>query len=112
MVSMMVARQLALSLPEVIELPHFDKASFRINNKIFSTLWEGEKKMMVKLSLVDQSVFCDIDKTTIYPVPGTWGKQGATFIELSKTKKEIVKETLLCAWKIAASKTLVKKYFS
>ena len=32
---------------------------------------------MVKLSLVDQSVFCDMNKDAIYPVPGGWGKQGA-----------------------------------
>lgn len=110
MISIDTARQLALSLPGVIEQPHFQLASFRIKNKIFSTLWETEKKMMVKLSVIDQSVFCDIDKTIIYPVPGAWGKQGATFFELSKVKKQILKEALQSAWKNTAPKTLLKKY--
>ena len=110
MISINSARELALSLPEVKESPHFALVSFRIKNRIFSTLWEREKKMMVKLSLVDQSVFCDIDRNIIYPVPGGWGRQGATFIELTKVKKQIVREALACAWKFTAPKTMVKKY--
>lgn len=110
MVSINAARQLALSLPKTTEQPHFDKASFRVKNKIFSTLWEADKKLMVKLSLVDQSVFCDIDKIIIYPVAGAWGKQGATFIELSKAKRKIVEEALICAWKITAPIKMVNKY--
>ncbi len=110
MVSINTVRKLALALPETIEQPHFHLTSFRVKNKIFSTLWEVEKKLMVKLSLTDQSVFCDIDKNIIYPVPGGWGRQGATFIELTKVKKQIVEEALICAWKITAPKTMVKKY--
>ena len=110
MVSINTARQLALSLPEATEQPHFHLSSFRVKNKIFSTLWEADKKLMVRLSLVDQSVFCVIDKNIIYPVPGGWGRQGATFIELSKAKKQIVKEALTCAWKATAPETMLKKY--
>ena len=110
MVSIDTARQLALTLPETIEQPHFRLASFRVKNKIFATLWEAEKKMMVKLSLIDQSVYCSIDKNIIYPVPGGWGKQGATFIELNKVKKQILKEALEAAWRNTAPKILLKKY--
>ena len=111
MISIDTARLMALSFPEVTEQPHFHLTSFRIKNKIFSTLWEAEKKMMVKLSLVDQSVYCSIDKNVIYPVPGGWGKQGATFIELSKIKKLVLKDALKCAWLGVAPKTMVNKYF-
>jgi hypothetical protein len=110
MISIDKAREMAMSFPEVVELPHFHLASFRIRKKIFCTLWETEKKLMVKLSLVDQSVFCSIDKNIIYPVPGGWGKQGATFIELAKVKKDILEDALACAWKNTAPKTLVEKY--
>ena len=44
---------------------------------------------MVNLTPVDQSVFCAFDKTIIYPVPGGWGKKGATYIDLKKIKKSI-----------------------
>lgn len=111
MISVKKARELVLALPGVTEQPHFHITSFRINNKIFSTLWEAEKKMMVKLTAADQYVYCAIDKNIIYPVPGGWGKQGATFIELTKVKVGLLKDALLCAWKNTAAKTLVKKSF-
>lgn len=100
-----------MALPEVTESVHFDKPSFRIKNKIFATLHEKDKRAMVKLTLIEQSVFSGIDKTIIYPVPGGWGRQGATFVELPKVKKEIVKEALESAWKNTATQTLIKKYF-
>ena len=48
---------------------------------------EDKDCMMVKLSVIDQSVFCAFDETIIYPVPGGWGRQGATMINLKKVKK-------------------------
>lgn len=111
MVSIENFRKMALSLPETTESLHFDKPSFRIKNKIFATIHTNDKRAMVKLSLVEQSVFSDIDRTIIYPVPGGWGRQGATFVELAKVKREILKEALECAWRNTASKTLIKKYF-
>ncbi|HEX6192844.1 MAG TPA: MmcQ/YjbR family DNA-binding protein, partial [Chitinophagaceae bacterium] len=76
MVSIATARQSALSLPEVEEKSHFETPDFRINKKIFASLHEGKNLMMVKLSLVDQSVFCSYDDTVIFPVPGGWGRKG------------------------------------
>jgi len=38
MVSIETFRQLALSFPDAEELPHLEKASFRIRKKIFATL--------------------------------------------------------------------------
>ncbi len=110
MVSIDNFRKMALSLPEVTEQPHFHLASFRIKNKIFATLNTAEKKAMLKLTLVEQSVFSDIDRNIIYPVPGGWGKQGATFIELTKVKKDIFKDALESAWRNTAPKTLLKKF--
>ena len=89
---------MALAFPDVVELPHFDIASFRINKKIFSTLSEKDHIVMVKLSLIDQSVFCAYDKSIIYPVPGGWGKQGATYIELKKIKKRLLMDALSVAY--------------
>lgn len=91
-------RQLALSFPDVVEMPHFDRVSFRINKKIFTTILEKDMLIMVKLSLVDQSVFCAFDKNIIYPVPGGWGKQGATYIDLKKIKKSMLKDALTTAY--------------
>jgi hypothetical protein len=74
MVSNNTFRKLALAFPETVELPHFERTSFRVNKMIFSTLLDKENLAMVKLSPVDQSVFCNLGKGAIFPVPGSWVK--------------------------------------
>ena len=87
-------RQLALSFPDAVELPHFEKTSFRVNKKIFATLDIKKKRACVMLSEIDQSVFSVFDKTIIYPVPNKWGDKGATFIELQSVRKSMLKDAL------------------
>lgn len=53
---------------------------------------------MVKLTLEDQSVFCGYDSTIFFPVDGTWGKQGATLVELKKVRKDMFKDALTLAY--------------
>ena len=67
MVTLDSARKLALSFPEAVEMPHFEKASFRVKKKIFATLDAKKNRCVVKLSAVDQSVFCNYDSSVIYP---------------------------------------------
>jgi len=73
MVSIETFRQLALSFPDATELPHFDLISFRVKKKIFATWHQKDNRAMLKLPLVDQSVFCSYDNTVFFPVPGYWG---------------------------------------
>ena len=112
MVTIEDAAKIALALPEVEEKPHFHLTSFRVKNKIFTTIHPDKNYMMVKLSVVDQSVFCSYDKDVIFPVPGGWGKKGATFINLKKVKRSMLTDALTTAWKTVAPATLVKKYFT
>ena len=111
MVSLAEAKKIANALPEVEEKSHFEKPDFRINNKIFAVLHLAESCMVVKLSVVDQSVFCAFDETIIYPVSGGWGGQGWTTINLKKIKRTMLKDALTTAWKTVASPKLVIKYF-
>src|SRR5882672_3047002 len=98
MVTLNTVRKLALSFPEVIELPHFEKTSFRVKKKIFATMSEKENLVMVKLSLKEQSVFCAYNKEIIYPVPGGWGKGGATYVQLKKVPKKLFQDALITAY--------------
>lgn len=104
-------REIALSFPETDEHPHFHLKAFRVKKKIFATLDEKLKRVMVKLTLVDQSVFCAYDKNIIYPVPGGWGKKGATYIELKKVKKSMFTDALTTAYCTNAPKILAEKFF-
>ena len=94
MITVETFRQMALSLPDAIELPHFDKASFRINKRIFATLDEKKKIAVLMFSPLEQSVFCSFDKSIIYPVPGGWGRQGSTIFEMGKIKRAMMKDAL------------------
>lgn len=110
MISLKNFRELALSFAEVTEQPHFEKASFRVKKKIFVTLDEAKNIACVKFSETDQSVYCLIDETLIWPVPNKWGKQGWTLIDLRKIKKELLKDALTSAYCSVAPKALAELY--
>ena len=97
MVDIETARQIALSLPGTTEYDHFGKPAFKVK-RIFSTLWIPERRMMVSLSQVDQSVFHSFDPTIFYPVPNKWGLKGATFVELDKVREDMLRDALTLAW--------------
>ena len=109
MVTTEVFRQMALSFPGTIELPHFDRASFRVNKRIYATLDEKKKIAVLMFSPIEQSVFCAFDKTIIYPVPGGWGRNGATIFELDKIKKPMLKDGLTVVFQEIVVKTTKKK---
>lgn len=94
MVTAQEAEAWALALPDAVQLPHFEKKSYRIRKKIFATLDVNKNRLVVKLSEVDQSVFCSHNPEIIYPVPNAWGKQGYTIIELKKVRKNLCHEVL------------------
>jgi hypothetical protein len=109
MVDIETARQMALLLPGTVEQDHFGIPSFRANKKIFSTMLESERKMMVKLSLIDQSVFGSFDATVFYPVQNKWGLKGATVVELDKVPPAMLEDALTTAWRMVTQKKKVKK---
>ncbi len=109
MVSITNFRQLALSFPGAVELPHFEKASFRANKKIFATLDEQRQRACLMLSPEVQSVFALCDKLVIYPVPNKWGLNGATFVELKTVRKSMLKDALTEAYNKAVTPKLPAK---
>jgi hypothetical protein len=110
MVSNEVFRQIALSFPEVEEHPHFEKNSYRVDNKIFVTHDEKNDRITIKLSEKHQSVFCVFDPAIIYPVKGNWGKHGWTIIELNKINKPMLTDALTVAYCTVAPKRLGQLY--
>ncbi len=69
MISVEAITKFALSFEGAVEQPHFEITSFRVNKKIFASLDVKKKRLCVKLSVIDQSVFSSFDSTVIYPVP-------------------------------------------
>jgi predicted DNA-binding protein (MmcQ/YjbR family) len=106
------AQMLALAFEWVTESPHHDVAvrAFKVKGKVFATLNEKEERMTVRLSILDQDVFCTFDNTVIYPVPNKWGTQGWTHVNLKKVRKEMLQDILSVAYCTVAPKKLAEKY--
>ena len=109
MISSKTFRQMALSLPDVVELPHFDKASFRFGKSIFATLSEEKKLGMVVLTPEEQYVYIKFGPVSFSPCPGAWGRKGCTWVELKDVKKDVLKEAMEAAYNNLVKKKLSKK---
>lgn len=103
-------RTLALQFTEATEVPHFENASFRVKKKIFASLNTKENRGVLKLTEMQQSVYCVWDTTACYPVPNKWGKQGWTIVELGKIDAEFAEDILKTAYCNVAPKKLAEMY--
>ena len=106
MITVDTLRKLALSFPEVIEAPHFEKTSFRVNKKIFATYDNTKHQACIKLSEIDQDVFSSFDKSVIFPVDNKWGKLGWTMIDLNIVSDDVFTDALMTAYCEVAPKKL------
>ena len=102
MVNQSFARKMALSLTGVEEKSHFNRPDYRVKKKVFAVLHTETNTMVVKLTLLDQSVFCAYDDEIIYPVPGKWGLKGWTQVQLAKIPKAMFIDLLTTAWRTVA----------
>jgi hypothetical protein len=97
MVSAAEFRKLAFGLPEVVEAPHFDRASFRANGKIFATLSEKEGRAMVKLTAEQQDVMTAAEPSIFQRIPNAWGEKGATWMVLRTADRRTAESALKAA---------------
>ncbi len=103
-------RKIALSLPGAIEGAHHGTTDFRVKKRIFATLGYPDKAWgMVKLTPEQQSVLVDAEPEIFRPVPGGWGKGGATNVRLAKADATTLKSALMMAWRNIAEKPASKK---
>ena len=99
--------KLAMTFPEVTVEPHFEKISFRVKKKIFTTFDGKHNRVTVKLSEADQDVF-SLMSSSIYAVDNKWGKQGWTFVEMDDVSEEVLKDVITTAYCEVAPKKLAE----
>jgi hypothetical protein len=95
-------RRIALSLPQAIESAHMGHPDFRIGGKIFATLSAKGELGMVKLAPDQQEMLCGAEPALFRPVPGGWGRAGATQVVLQAADAAAVKSALAMAWRNTA----------
>jgi hypothetical protein len=101
-------RRIALSMPEAVEGSHFGNADFRVGGKIFATLALEKADCGVLLLTPEQQAGMVEDEPKVFsPVPGGWGRQGATRVRLAKVAPDILEAALRTAWRKRAPKRLL-----
>ena len=99
-------RTIALSLPEAIEQPHFDSASFRVRGHIFVTLPnDGDRAHIfvgeddIHMAVAERPAFCE---------ELWWGKKlSGVRVHLPGADTVLVSELIIDAWRRKAPKRLV-----
>jgi hypothetical protein len=98
-------RRIALSLEGAEEGSHFGSPDFRVGGRIFATLAaqaQGYGNLM--LSPEQQATFVAEAPEVFLPVPGGWGRNGATHLKLAAANEDLVYGALQTAWKLRLEK--------
>ena len=103
-------RELALGLPEATEASHMGHPDFRVRGKIFATLWPNDGWGMVKLTPDEQARWVRSEPGVFSPVPGGWGRRGATRVALANASADDLRFALVAAWRNVAPKRLAQDY--
>lgn len=100
-------RRLALALEGAEEGSHMGQADFRVGGRIFATL-AAEKQGYGNLMLTPevQADFVAEAPEVFVPIPGGWGRMGATHISLSKANEDLLAGALRTAWKLRIEKNM------
>ena len=96
-------------MPQAVEGSHFGNADFRVGGRIFATLALESKGYGVLLLTPEQQAGMVEDAPGVFsPVPGGWGRQGATRVRLAKVAPDILEAALRLAWRRRAPKRLLR----
>jgi hypothetical protein len=98
-------RHIALSLEGAEEGSHFGAADFRVGGRIFATL-AAEKQGYGNLMITpeQQAMFVAEAPEVFVPIPGGWGRNGATHVVLAKVSEDVLLGALRTAWKLRVEK--------
>jgi len=78
---------------------------FRVGGRIFATLAsvkQGFGNLMLTPEM--QAEFVAEEPDVFVPIPGGWGRMGATHIRLSAAKEALLEGALRAAWKLRVEK--------
>ena len=105
MISVSTAREIILSMPEAEERQHHGHPDFRVNNKIFATLWPREDRAVVKMALADQEALLKSSPKTFST--NAWSNLGWTDVHLKHVNATMFRQLVEDSWRGIAPKRLV-----
>jgi hypothetical protein len=93
-------RRIALRLEGAEEGSHMGSADFRVGGRIFATLASVKQGCgNLLLTPEQQADFVREAPEVFLPVPGGWGRMGATHIRLAAANEDVLTGALYTAWK-------------
>src|SRR5690242_5906773 len=98
-------RRIALSLEGAEEGSHMGAVDFRVGGRIFATLAavkSGYGNLM--LTPEQQAEFVAEQPDVFIPIPGGWGRNGATHIRLDRANEDLLTGALRTAWRLRLEK--------
>jgi hypothetical protein len=102
-------RRFALSLPEAVETPHFERTSFRVRGKIFATAPANGRSLNVFVSEPEIRASVAEDPATFHEL--RWGTRLVGLaIELAHANPAVVLELVTESWRGKAPKSLVSQF--
>jgi hypothetical protein len=99
-------RAIALSLPEAVEQPHFDRPSFRVRGKIFATLPPGGELVVLMLPILVKESVLQTDPEAHVPLPAAWERSGSTQLRIGRMDRQKLADLIRLAWRTKAPKRL------
>jgi hypothetical protein len=94
-------RRLALSLEGAEEGSHMGAADFRVGGRIFATLaMQAQGYGNLMLTPEQQAAFVEELPEVFLPIPGGWGRMGATHIVLASANEDVLLGALQTAWRL------------
>jgi len=103
-------RRIALGLEGAEGGSHMGAADFRVGGRIFATLASQDKSYgNLMLTPEQQADFVGELPEVFLPVPGGWGKMGATHILLAKASEDVLTGALRTAWTLRREKNVKTK---
>ena len=108
MITVATARKMILSMPEAEESRHMGHPDFRVNNKIFATLWPTQDRAILKLSPDDQVML--LKKSPNAFSTNAWSKHGWTNVHLEHVDAKVFRQLVEDSWRNVAPKKMVAKH--
>jgi len=99
-------RELALKLPETVEKPEWGRPCFRVDDKIFASLRDGDEELSVKVSAKTRAALVEADPQT-FSVPAHYVRSPMFVVRLASVSEEQMRELLTDAWRMTAPRRLL-----
>ena len=98
MVNQDQAAYIIMKLQQVREGRRRHIRTFRKSGRVFATINELENRSCLRLSMIDQDVFCSLHPNNIYKVPNKNGAYGWTLFIFPSIPKRLYEDAVQCAY--------------